>query len=205
MNKFAVTFFTLALLTLSATSQASNPYPAQTRCNLTEASAPAVRGLKLGMSTQQVLTMFPGITKNREMKDSIDRAKSATGGEAVYLGFNPVTDGEAPQFAAIESVGLAVYKGHVVDISVQYGGATWRTIDEWIAKLSESFNLPNARDWVVGPNEAPNKVLRCEGVQIEAAIQGGSASIRIMNPTYLRDSEDRAKAAEDKKRQDVKP
>jgi hypothetical protein len=205
MNKLAIASFALAFVMLSASSQASNSSPAQTRCNLTEANGPGVRGVRSGMSTQQFLALFPGIAKKRETKDAIEKAKSTTGAEAVSLGADPVTDGDARQFAGIESVAATFYKGHAVDFTVQYGGATWRNVDEWIAKLAESFKLPGAQDWVVGPDESPNKVLRCNGIMIEAAIQGGSASIRVKNTGDLREIEERTRAADDKQRHDVKP
>ena len=205
MKKLVTALSAVALVMLSSSSLAFNPYPVQTRCNLTEATAPKVRGLRLGMSIQQFLALFPAITKKKDLRDSIERAKSATGDEVVTLGFDPVVDGDANSFAGIESVAAAVYKGRVMDFSAQYGGATWRSVDEWVAKLSESFNLPRAQDWMSGPNESPNKILNCDGIQIEAAIQGGSASIRVRNAGYLRESEERARATEDKKRKDFKP
>lgn len=205
MNKLATAFLALALMVLSSSSQASNPYPAQSRCTLTEATAPAVRGIKLGMSAQQFVALFPALAKNKEMRDAIDKFRSATGDEAATVGFDPVTAGDAHQFAGILSVSASAYRGRVVDFTVQYGGANWRSVDEWIAKLSESFNLKKAPDWVSGYSEAPSKTLNCDGVMIEAAIQGGSASIRVMHNGYLREIEERAKAAEDRKRQDVKP
>ena len=205
MKKLVTALSAVALVMLSSSSLASNPYPVQTRCNLTEATAPKVRGLHLGMSIQQFLALFPAITKKKEMKDTIEKLKSATGDEVVTLGFDPVVDGDANSFAGIESVGATFYKGRVMDFSAQYGGSTWGSVDEWVAKLSESFNLPRAQDWMSGPNESPNKILNCDGIQIEAAIQGGSASIRVRNAGYLRESEERARAAEDKKRKDVKP
>lgn len=205
MNKLAIAFSALALVTLSAPSQASNPKPFQTRCNLTEATAPNVRGLRLGLTTQQLLALFPGITKKREMKDAIESAKSATGVEAVYLGIDPATDGDAQQLAGVESASVAFVRGRVVSFSVQYGGATWRTIDEWLAKVSETLKLPGKDDWATGWNEYPNKVLRCDGIEIEAGIQGGGASIRVTNTAYSKAIEEQAKTAEEKKRRETKP
>lgn len=206
MNKLAIAFFALAFVTLSATSQASNPYPAQTRCNLTDATAPNIRGLKLGMTTQQVLALFPGAAKKKEMKDSIQKALSATDGETVYLGFDPAADGgDAQQFTGVVGVSAAFYKAHVVDFNIQYGGAMWRNIDEWVAKVSETLTLPGRDAWVTGPSEHPNKVLRCDGIEIEAGIQGGAASVRVTNTSYFKFIGEQGKAAEDKKRREVKP
>lgn len=205
MNKFAVAFFALAFVTMSAISQASNTQLAQSGCNLTDATAPSVRGLRLGMTTQQLLAVFPGITKKKEMKDAIEKAKSATEPDVVYLGFDPATDGDAKQFAGVVSVAAAVVKARVVTFSVQYGGANWRTVDEWIAQVSETLKLPGARDWALGPSEHPNKVLQCDGIEIEAGVQGGGASIRVTNTGYFKAIEEQGKAAEEKKRRDSKP
>ena len=205
MNKLAIAFVALAFVTVTAISQASNPRPARPKCNLTEATAPSVRGLRLGMSTQQLLASFPGSSKRREMKDAVEKAKAATGNEAAYLVFDPATDGDPQQFGGVESVSAGLNKGRVIDLTIQYGGATWRGIDEWVAKLSESLKLQGAGDWTVGPSENPNKVLRCEGIEIEAAIQGGGSSIRIRNTEYVKADAERANAVEEKKRREIKP
>jgi len=158
------------------------------------------------MTTPQLLALFPGAAKKKEMKDSIEKALSNTGGETVYLGFDPATDaGDPRQFTGVVGVSAAFYKAHVVDFSIQYGGATWRTIDEWVAKVSETLALPAKDSWVTGPSEHPNKVLRCDGVEIEAGIQGGAASIRVTNTSYFKFIEEQGRAAEDKKRREVKP
>jgi hypothetical protein len=156
------------------------------------------------MSTQQLLALFPGSSKRREMKGAVDMANAATGNEAAYLVFDPATDGDAKQFGGVDSVSAGLNKGRVVDLSVQYGGATWSDIDQWVAKLSESLKLQGAGDWTVGPSEKPNKILRCEGIEIEAAIQGGGSSIRIRNTEYGKAVADR-NAADEKKRREIKP
>ena len=138
------------------------------------------------------------------MKDALDRARSAAG-EVVYLSFDPATDAGGDRFAGVESVGAGIYQGRVADFTVVYVGATWRTIDEWVAKLSESFRLPGGQEWVPGPSENPNKVLRCGGIEIEAAIQGGSASIKIRNTGSLQDAQERARSEEERRRRALKP
>jgi hypothetical protein len=205
MKKLCIAFISIASVMVSGVSPASNTISAQSRCALTEATSPTIRGLKLGMTTQQLLAVFPGITKRIEMKDAIDKAKSVGRVEAVQLAFDPAADGDAKQFVGVESVAATVAGGRVVEFGLQYGGATWRTVDEWIAKLSETLKLSDSRDWVTGSNENPNKVLRCDGVEIEAAIQGGGASIKVTNSGYFKAYSDQGKAAEEKKRRDVKP
>jgi hypothetical protein len=157
------------------------------------------------MSTADLLALFPGSAKRKEIMAAVEKAKAAPAGEPVYLSFYPATDAGKEQFAGVDSVSAGLLSGRVADLSVVYGGATWSNIDDWVAKLSETFNLPAAQSWVVGPSENPNKVLRCDGITIEAAIQGGSASIRILSAEILKAIQDRTSAAEERKRREIKP
>jgi len=157
------------------------------------------------MTTDELLALFPGIAKKKELKSVIEQAKSTNAVEAAYLGFDPATDGDAQRFAGVDSVSAGVYRGRVIDFSVQYGGATWTDVDQWIARLSETFPALSAKSWIAGPNEAPTKVLNCDGIVIEASILGGGASVRMRSSAYIQGIEERAKAAEEKKRQATKP
>jgi hypothetical protein len=200
MKKLAIAFFTLGFMTMSAYSQASN----QPGCSLTEATSPSIRGLRLGMTTQQLLALFPGSTKRKEIKDALEKAK-ASNDEAVYLGFDPAADSGKSEFADVGSVSAGLHKGKVMDLAIQYASPPWGTIDEWVGKVSEAFQLPSAQGWKEGPNETPNRVLKCNGIEIEAAIQGGGGSVRLRNTEVFRGIEERAKAAEEKRRRDFKP
>ena len=173
MKKLVTVFLAFAFVSISANQQL-----AQSKCTLTEANSPSVSGLKLGMTAQQLLALFPGASKRREMKDAIDKAK-ASGGETVYLSFDTGTDANKGEFAGVSSVSAGLQKGKVVDLLVVYVGTTWTSVDGWVAKVAETYRLPGAQSWVVGPSENPNKVLRCEGMEIEASIQGDGSSIRL--------------------------
>jgi hypothetical protein len=157
------------------------------------------------MSLQQVLALFPASSKRKEIREAVERAKAATVNEPVYLMFDSLNDGSSEQFAGIDSVMIGVYKGQVVDFNVSYIGPTWRTIDEWVERLRQTWGLPGAKAWAVGPNENPTKILRCRGVEIEAGIQGGGASIRIRNTEYNKGIEDSKEATEERKRREFKP
>ena len=205
MKRIIITFFAFALITTLSYVQATGQQPAASRCSLTESNSPGVRGIKLGMSTEQLLALFPGSSKRKEIKDALERAKTSASGEPVYLSFYPAIDASGDRFAGVDSVSVGLYKGRVIDFNLQYVGPTWRNIDEWVGKLSETLNLPGAQEWTVGPYENPNKVLSCSGIQIEALIQGGGGSVRIRNADYLKGAEDRANAGEERKRRDFKP
>ncbi|HSF24114.1 MAG TPA: hypothetical protein VLE20_07800 [Blastocatellia bacterium] len=200
MSKIVRAFVTLMFVALSAYSQT----PGQSRCTLTEATSPNVRGLRLGMSTDQLLALFPGSTKRKEITEALAKAKTATSSEPLYLSLDPARDAVKDHFAGVDSVSAGLLNGRVVDFGAVYVGAAW-TIDAWVAKLSESFGLPPLSAWVPGPSESPNRVLTCDGVVIEAATQGGSASIRIRNTEALKGNEDQVNAAQEKRRRETKP
>ncbi|MEN3335689.1 MAG: hypothetical protein V7641_5054 [Blastocatellia bacterium] len=204
MKKIAIAFFTLSLLTIPNYGLAIDPLPAQSKCSLMETNSPGIRGLRLGMSLEQLLAAFPGSSKRREMKDAIERAKTAGSGEVVQLAFDPATDAGGDRFAGIDYVSAGIYKGRVADFYVIYVGPTWRSIDEWVTKLSEIFNLPNPQEWMAGSNENPNRILKCGGIEIEAAVQGGGASIRVRN-TESMGAQEQTRGEEERRRRAFKP
>ena len=202
MKKIGIALVAVALITIPTYRSAASQ-PAQSRCSLTEASSPSVRGLRLGMTAEQVIALFPGSAKDKEMKTALAKARSTTGSETVYLSFDSSTSANKERFAEVGSISVGFYKARVKDLGVEYVGTTWTTVDEWVGKLSETFKLPGLEAWVAGPSENPNKVLRCNGIEIEAATQGGGASIRIRDTEYsMREG---TNAGEERKRREFKP
>jgi len=205
MNRIVVAPFILALIPMTMHAQTTSQAPAQPKCLLTEANSPTVRGVRLGMSVEQLLALFPGSVKRKELKETIEKAKAVNSNEMVFIPFEPALDANKDRFVGVDTVVAGVYKGRVIDFSVTYIGVTLGSIDEWIGKLAETLNLPARQEWVVGPNETPNKVLKCSGIEIEGAIQGGGASIRLRNAEFLKGMEGRTTAPEEKKLRDFKP
>jgi hypothetical protein len=204
MKKIVIACIALMMFVIPATVEVKGQQPVQSRCNLSEANSPNIRGLRLSMTTEQLIALFPGSSRRKEAKDSLDRAKAAAGSEAVYVSFDPLTDATGNQMAGVDSVSVGLHKGRVVDYSVSYSSPTWRTIDEWTGKLSETFGLPRSQDWTAGPNENPNRILKCNGVEIEAALLGGGGSVRVRNTEFLKGGQE-AGGGEERKRREFKP
>ncbi|HXU08438.1 MAG TPA: hypothetical protein VN743_05535 [Blastocatellia bacterium] len=199
MKRTALVLFALASMMITVIQLTGRAF-AQSRCSLTEATAPGVRGLKLGMSVEQITALFPGSTKRKETKDALAKAK--TGSEVVHVTFEPSDSGK-DQNVDVASFSAGFLKGRVIGFSVHYLGPEWKNVDEWIAKLSETLGLPGVNNWQPGPSETPNKVLRCSGIEIEAAMEGGGGSITIRSTENPNDSQDRAR--DEKKKRDFKP
>src|SRR5713226_4824711 len=107
MNKRVIALFTLVVVLISARSQALS----QSRCSLTEANSPGVRGLRLGMSTQEVLALFPGSAKRwakepKEIREAREKALAPASSEPVTLAFEPATDAARDHFTNVDSVSV---------------------------------------------------------------------------------------------------
>ena len=205
MKRMVVGFCIVAVTLMPAYGRATGEPSAQAACALTEANSPAVRGIRLGMGVDQLAALFPGSSKRREIRDALDRAKASNGNELVTLIFDPAMDGGGDRFAGVVSVSARVHGGHVVAFNVFYAGTAWGSIDEWVGKLAEAYGLPTAARWVAGPSESPNKVLACNGIEVEAALQGGGSSIAVRNAAQIKGADDRTNAAEERKRREFKP
>jgi len=74
-------------------------------------------------------------------------------------------------------------------------------VDDFIAKLSEAFAFPAARDWPLGTQT--DKMLKCNGLDIEASIQN-AGSVSLRSTSYVDISRGRAAADEEKIRREFK-
>src|SRR5215470_11618871 len=150
MNRIGMICLTLVLLSAAIYSPLAKQRTYQTKCNLTEANSPNIRGIRLGMTTQQVLAFFPGKTERENIDEALEFAKKRSQ-DTVTLGLEPESQSSKDRFKGTGSLSVTLHKGRVVDFSVAYYGVTWTNIDDWIAKLSEAYRLPGAPDWSVGP------------------------------------------------------
>ena len=203
MKRMVIGFCIIVVTLIPAYAEVTGEPQAQ-GCSLTEATAPAVRGIRLGMSVDQLVGLFPGSAKRREMREALEKARSSTSNEPAVLVFDPAADA-GERFAGVDSASASLYKGRVIAFNVVYVGTTWRTIDEWVEKLAQTYGLPAAARWAAGPNENPNRLLGCSGIEIEAAIQGGGSSIGIRNREAFKGMAEGLNAADESKRRQFKP
>jgi hypothetical protein len=207
MKSLIVAFFILPLISISAHAQTGGQQPT---CKLTEANAPNIRGIRLGMSTRDLLALFPGSADRQEIKDALKEAGAVAGSETVRLTLVPATYSSGERFARIDAVSASLEKGRLVGFGVTYigpgsNGPSWRNVDEWIAKLAEAFNLPSSQAWATSSEENRSKVLRCSGFEIEATAAGGTGALSVRSNADSRAEEERMSAEQEKKRREFKP
>jgi len=171
-------------------------------CRLTAAQFPAVRGLRLGMTPDEVLRVLPTVLNKDEL---FRQAHSPDHFDVAYLNYGPNQNGDPPQFAGVSNVNMVFYRGKLVDFSIYYnesnaGGVAWLGIADFIARIAEALQVPGFQAWTTGKAGGP--VLKCEGFELQANLN----FLRVVAaPFWVDDMNARRKAENDEKRRAFRP
>jgi hypothetical protein len=210
MKRILLATVIFALTALSAYSQTQTPSPGTSACKLAVAQAPAIRGVKLGMKTNDVLALFPGSAENNDIRSAIAKAEGFPNFGLASIWVFPGEYSTKDRFAGISVFRFSFVDGRLHQYEVDYeappGGPVWRRVDDWVAKLADTFNLPSATAWTVEQNLPDRKSLKCDGFQMRASNMNfrGNLSVSTLD-TPLQKQQERRAAYEDKLRRDFKP
>lgn len=152
-------------------------------CGLTVAQAPAVNGLKLGLTIEQVLGLFPG-----SGNDSMIRAEMAEASKKQGLTTFVIQPGNYLSkvlFPGITRINFKFMDGRLYHFIVSYNGPEWKNVDEFVEKFAAGANLPGVDDWsaYVGL-DTQLKMLSCQGFEVRLFAGGPGGSL---NSVELRD------------------
>jgi hypothetical protein len=186
----------------------SNQSPAQTSnasaqekptCQLTLAGAPDIKGLKLGMTTDEVLAQFPGSKEDAEVRSDLSGPPSQFGVSRVLI--RPEKYESKEKFAGINQITFTLLDGRVSNFSVGYNGPEYSHVDKFVAKFVEGTSLPAADQWeaYVGMDNSL-KILKCTDFETRVFIggQGGNLNYVLMKDLEaekkLKERRDKARA-----------
>jgi hypothetical protein len=165
---------------------------------LTLAQAPAIRGLRLGMTSDELFAIFPA-RYDREEFDRAQQLKTAVlppnyGHTYFQLPVSSYTTKD--RFMGISVFSFELFDGKLVSITAQYSNApNFDSLAQFIEIVTKQFGLPEFKEWTpVGIGLS----LLCEGFTFH--VQAYS-SITLIDPSYKKIMEDRRKADEAKKRE----
>ena len=144
--------------------------------------APELRGFRLGMTYDQVKARVPQIQFGRA--DEFGVAKTS-----INPAFGPQFD--KASFADARTISLDFLDGKLVTLWIGYESTfKWQKLDEFVAGMSSSLNLPAA--W---PSKRGGQELRCDGFSVLASLIAGSPSIRLTDETAQETIANRREAA----------
>src|SRR5262245_7952109 len=185
------------------------PPPPKPTCKLTLAEAPVIRGLRLGMTSDELFAIFPA--NEREEFDRAQQLKSAelppNYGHTSFQ-FNRSRYATEDRFTGIGSLTLRLFDRKVVYIGAGYSNAPqFDRMGQLMEIITRQFGLPEFKDWP-GYHEywsAPS--LSCDGFtfQVEASnVNSGYFSIELRDPAYKKIVEEKNQADRAKKREGFK-
>lgn len=154
-------------------------------CNLTMAQAPDVVGLRLGMTVEQVLALFPGSREDNELRLSLSKPPTQFGMTTFMIAPDKYTPKAKP--SGIGQITVTLLDGRVSGLNVNYNGTEWKHVDQFVAKFSEGKNLPAPDAWeaYVGM-DTQLKTLNCK--DFELSVFAGGKNVQNMNYVQMRDA-----------------
>jgi len=155
---------------VSTTSQTSD------RCTLKLAGAPAVHGLSLGMTADEVLSLFPGSKDDPDLKARLMRPPEQFGTSQFVI--HPEKYESKDSFAGVGQIVFSLLDGRVFSIYVGYNGPQFSHVDQFVEKISQQFSLPPASQWDAFTGmDTTLKTLKCDEFHVEAFIGGKGGSL----------------------------
>ena len=175
-------------------------------CRLTPAQFPAVRGLRLGMTPDEVLSVLPTVLNKDEL---FKQAHSPDHWNVAHSNYAPNQNGDPPQFAGVGAVNMVFYRGKLVEFGINYtepnyntgDGVAWQGIADFIARIAEALQVPGFQAWTRGNGGA--LALKCEGFELQAP---NLNFLRVVAAPFWQDDViARQKTENDEKRRTFRP
>ena len=161
---------------------ANSTQQSNTNCSLTVAAAPVLNGLKLGMTPDEVLSVFPGSKDDAELRSKLSSPPSPLGVSSFVIRPNQY-ESSKEKFAGVGQITFTVLDGRVSSFSVGYSGPEYSHVDKFVAKFVEGTSLPPPDQWqaYVGM-DTQMKTLTCKDFEIRvfAGGEGGNLNYVLM-------------------------
>src|SRR5882762_6822932 len=172
-------------------------------CQLTLAGAPDIKGLRLGMTPDEVLALFPGSKEDAEVRTSLSRPPSQFGVSSVLI--RPERYESKDRFTGINQITFTLLDGHISSFTVGYNGPEYSHVDKFVAKFIEGTNLPPPDQWeaYVGMDNSL-KILKCTDFEIRVFAGGPGGNLNYVLMKDL-EAEKKLKERRDKARAKATP
>jgi len=194
----------------------------QPQCSVPLDRSPSIRGLRLGMSADELLSLLAFNNNSRlPVETALKNAGLAPNYGLATFTLSPrdSTMMEVREkFAGIYNFSFTTFDGRLVGIHVTYSRRSpdlypsW-TIDEWTAKISSSFSIPGASYWEPSSSN-DQRTLKCKGLEVEAVINPPvytifpalgiyrTPSLTIIDPSYRQVLDQRVKSDQENKQRE---
>jgi hypothetical protein len=147
-------------------------------CDLSMSHAGA-NGLKLGMTKEEVLALFPDSRKDAELSTAISTPPSSLG--TLIFVIRPQKYANQAEFKGISQVTFALLDNRVATLTVGYNGPQYAHVDKFVETIIQGTNLPPADQWqpYTGLDEQM-KTLTCSEFSVRAFIGGEAGNLNYV-------------------------
>lgn len=168
-----------AMPSVNAAAQEKSP------CMLSMSQVPVLHGLKLGITADEVLALFPGGKEDPQVRSYLSTPPSNVGTSQFVITPSKYDSGE--RFTGISQITFTLLDGRVSNFTVGYNGPEWPHVDRFVARFVEGTNLPAPNLWepYVGM-DYQLKTLTCTDFSIRVFAGGAGGNL---NYVELRDLE----------------
>ena len=165
-----------------AGSEGNQQRPAN--CSLTFAAAPAVDGLKLRMTPDELMALFPGSREDEEVRGMLARPTSQFG--ATDLIIRPQKFESKDKFPGVNQIVVTFLDGRIHRLHIAYNGPQYSDVDQLLNKFIPGTSLPAADQWYGYPGlDTQMKTLTCKDFEVRAFIGGENGNQNYVQLTDL--------------------
>jgi hypothetical protein len=187
-------------------SQAPSPVPSpavqeSSACTLKASEAPVFNGLKLGMTPEEILALFPGSKDDPELRSKLSAPPGKLGNLTFLL--TPSKYGSAANYKEISRINISLLDARVSNFTINYVSPQSTDLDKFIEKVSKGKKLPPPDQWK--PYEGMDtqmKTLECNGFSVRVFTGGEDGN---QNYVLLQDLEADRKLKERRKKAREQP
>ncbi len=156
----------------------------QSNCALTKAVAPVLNGLRLGMTPDEVLALFPGSKADDKLRPDVNIAETKFGNSSFIV--RPSLYETKENFKGIRQITFAFLDSRVSSINIGYEGPAYPHVDQFVTRFVEGTSLPPADQWqgYVGLDNQL-KILTCKDFEVRVFAGGEGGNLNYVLLTDL--------------------
>jgi hypothetical protein len=165
---------------------ATNAVAKNTHCGLSRAVEPSLYGIHLGMSLDDIVSLFPEAVDQTSVARALESSKSSKRAGSMRMLIENRTGN--PNLKEVERLFFQFHNRRLFSLAVQYHSPQWENTEEFVDQRRELLNvvtLPQANAWdSVAENSTSGMYLICDGIEIRFyAAPRGSRNKNLISVT----------------------
>jgi hypothetical protein len=134
-------------------------------CKFSQKTLPALYGIQLGMSVEEIVSLFPESVEDPRIQKVLESSKSSNEPPLTRILIENKTNKQ--ELREVWRIFFQFSSDRLFSFNVDYRAPQWNSADEFIDKRGQLLNLSGADSWeAVEGNSKFSKYLICDGIEI---------------------------------------